>query len=100
MSTKMNKAFQKELKELTFGSFVRAYRTINDKNQGDVAEMLSISKQNLCDIEKGRQLVSAVRAKQIAKILGMSEKLAIEMCLQDQLTKAKVSYTVELKKNA
>ena len=100
MTTRASKVFEKEIKELTFGSMIRAFRTMNDKKQEEVAGMLSISKQNLCDIEKGRQLVSASRAKEIAKILGMSEKLAIELCLQDQLKKAKVSYKVELKKHA
>lgn len=58
---------------------------------------MGISRANLCDIEKGRKLVSLDRAVHIAKALGISEQYVIQLALQDQLRREKLPYEVELK---
>ena len=100
MTIRASSVFKKEINEITFGSVLRAYRLMNQVSQISLAKKLFMTRQNLCDIEKGRQIVSAEKAKKIAKTIGMSEKVAVEASLQDQLKKAKLKYKVELKKLA
>ena len=56
--------------ELTFGGLIEAMRQAEEMSQVDFAKKLGISKQHLCDIEKGRKFVSPERAAKFAKILG------------------------------
>jgi transcriptional regulator with XRE-family HTH domain len=46
---------------------------------------LGVSASNLCDIEKGRQLVSPKKAAEIAKKIGYSEAVLVEMVINEQL---------------
>lgn len=87
---------EKKLGPFTFAMFTRAMRTNKDMTQKEFAKFLGMAPGTLCDIEKGRQLVSPALAKKIAKKLKMPEKLAVQASLQDQLRKAKIKYTVEL----
>ena len=97
MSTKkLSSTLEKELGPLTFGMFLRVARTSMDLNQSELAKKLGIAKGTLCDIEKGRQLVSPILAKRIAKKAGLSEQIAIQACLQDQLRKAKINLKVDV----
>lgn len=86
----------KKMGPFTFGMFIRSMRTTLDLTQIQMAKNLGITKGTLCDIEKGRQIVSVQLAKKIAKKCGFSELLAIESCLQDQLVRAKISFKVKL----
>jgi DNA-binding XRE family transcriptional regulator len=79
-----------KLGPLTFGGFVRVWRERHEWPQVEAAKKLGMSKATLCDIEKGRQLVSVELALRIAKKLKASENVALQCCLQDQLRKAKV----------
>lgn len=87
---------RKELAETSFGSFLRAARTATDTTQAEMATLLHVSKSVVCDIEKGRQLVSPALALKIAKKAGLSEKLAVKLCLQDQLKRAKIKFAVDI----
>ena len=69
--------------ELTFGGLIEAMRQAEEMSQVDFAKKLGISKQHLCDIEKGRKFVSPERAAKFAKILGHSEKSFVALALQD-----------------
>ncbi len=98
MNTKKIKSLSKLLEQdvgpLTFGDFVCSSRMALNITQVDLAKKLKISKSTLCDIEKGRQLVSPALAVKIAKVTKFSEKLALETCLQDQLRKANINMQV------
>ena len=83
---------------LSFGSFLRAARTGLEFTQDQMAISLGVTKSIICDIEKGRQLVSPVLARKIARKARLSEKLAVTLALQDQLKKAKIAYEVTLKR--
>jgi DNA-binding XRE family transcriptional regulator len=76
--------------------YARAIRTTLDLSQAAMARTIGMSRGTLCDIEKGRQLVSVSLAKKIAKKAGFSETLAIKACIQDQLNKANVKLLFEL----
>jgi DNA-binding transcriptional regulator YiaG len=69
--------------ELTFGGLIEAMRQAEEMSQVDFAKKLGISKQHLCDIEKGRKFVSPERAAKFAKILGHSEQSFVALALQD-----------------
>ena|SRR3989344_6520147 len=87
---------KREIDAATFGTFLRAARTAMDATQSEMAELLAVSKSVVCDIEKGRQMVSPALAIKIAKKAGLSEKLAVKLCLQDQLNKAKIRLSVDV----
>ncbi len=69
--------------ELTFGGLIEAMRQAEEMSQVEFAKKLGISKQHLCDIEKGRKFVSPERAARFAKILGYSEQSFVALALQD-----------------
>jgi DNA-binding XRE family transcriptional regulator len=98
MSTnkRLKPLLEKEFGPLTFGVFLRAARGSLDLTQTEMAENLGIAKGTLCDIEKGRQLVSPALAVKIARMAGLSEAMAVQACLQDQLKKARISLDVDL----
>lgn len=98
MTTKsLVKKLETELGTLTFGTFVRVSRTTMGLTQQEMAKRLGMARGTLCDIEKGRQLVSVELAKKIAKMSGLSTIIAVEACFADQLRKSKLNYQIKLK---
>lgn len=69
--------------ELRFGGLIEAMRQAEEMSQVEFARKLGISKQHLCDIEKGRKFVSPERAAKFARILGHSERSFVALALQD-----------------
>ena len=69
--------------KLTFGGLIEAMRQAEEMSQVEFAAKLGISKQHLCDIEKGRKFVSPERAAKFARILGHSERSFVALALQD-----------------
>ena len=65
-----------------------------------MAEILGISKQELCNIEKGRKVVSVERAKNFAEALKMPSKVFAKYALQDQHSLAGIAGIVEIKEAA
>ncbi len=93
MSTKKNKTLAKEaIRKVTghisFGDMLCSHRINQDISQVQMADNLGISKQMLCNIEKGRKLVSVERAALFAKKLKMPPKVFAKYALQDQLIRA------------
>ena len=98
MTTKVRAAafFEKEMGPMTFGAFLSSVRTMLDLSQADLARRLKVSRSMICDIEKGRVVVSPALAIKIAKLGGFPEKFAVKYCLQDQLRRAHIKMTVEV----
>lgn len=98
MSTKKKASIllKKEIGSLNFGTFLRAARSSQGLTQAEMAKILGVSVSVICDIEKGRQLVSPSLAVKIAKKAKLSKKLAVKLCLQDQLDKAKIKMEVDI----
>ena len=69
--------------KLTFGGLIEAMRQAEEMSQVEFAKKLGVSKQHLCDIEKGRKFVSPERAAKFARILGHSERSFVALALQD-----------------
>lgn len=82
--------------EENFGRMIQAFRQAENLTQVQFAKKLEISKQHLCDIEKGRKLVSPERAARFAEILGYSQKGFVALALQDVLTSGGLKYRVRL----
>jgi len=80
----------------TFATYMLGIRTTLDLTQVEMAKKLGISKAALCEVEKGRTLVSPSSAVRYAKKAGFSVTLALEACLQDQLRKASIKKRVRI----
>ena len=76
---------EKKLGPITLATFLSSWRESLEMTQVAFAKKLGISPANLCDIEKGRQLVSPKKAAQIAKKIGYSETVLVEIVINEQL---------------
>jgi len=84
-------------KKLTVGNLLWSIREGDEISQVEFARMLEISRQYLCDIEHGRRLVSPKMAAFFAEKLGYSVLQFVKLALQDELEKAGLHYSVEVK---
>ena len=91
-----SEVFEELMGPMNFGTFLVAARTLLDLNQTQFAKKLKVSRSMICDIERGRQLVSPELAIKIAKAAQFSEKMALEYCFQDKLNKLKLKYKVSV----
>lgn len=102
MSTKKKSEAVKFLEKITGGPLTLA-RLLHSIRQGEemtlaeFAKKLGISRQHLCDIEKGRKVVSPERAAKFAKILGYSQEQFVALALQALLDEADLDLKVEVK---
>lgn len=81
---------------LTFGQLVESHRLCDEISQAELARRMGISRSQLCDIEKGRKLVSAVRAAQFARVLGYPVTVFVAAAIEDQLRRAGLKLKVSL----
>lgn len=68
---------------LTFGQAVEALRVRDEITQVAFAKVIGISRQYLCDVEKGRRLVSPEQAARFAKAFGHPAHVLVQLALQD-----------------
>jgi transcriptional regulator with XRE-family HTH domain len=68
---------------LTFGAAVEALRVGEEISQAAFARKLRVSRQYLCDVEKGRRLVSPEQAARFAKAFGHLPNVLVRLALQD-----------------
>jgi transcriptional regulator with XRE-family HTH domain len=68
---------------LTFGAAVEALRVGDGLSQVAFARKLRISRQYLCDVEKGRRSVSPEQAARFAKAFGHPPNVLVRLALQD-----------------
>ncbi len=81
---------------LTFGDAVRAARELKEISQAELARRLGVGRQSVCDIEKGRALVSVEKAAKFAEALKHNEKVFVRLALQDQVVKAGLKLKVSI----
>ena len=81
---------------LTLGEAIQAVRLGEEQSLATFAKRLGISRANLCDIERGRKMVSPERAARFAKVLGYGQRQFVRLALQDQLKRAGLRFKVEL----
>lgn len=82
---------------LSFGEAVEALRVRDKISQSAFARKVGISRQYLCDVEKGRRLVSPEQAARIAKAFGHPPNILVQLALQDAVRESglKLKVTVE-----
>ena len=81
---------------LTLGRAVESIRKSEELSQQGCAKKLGVSKSHLCDVEKGRKIVSPERAAKWARILGYPESVFIRLAIQAELDAAGLKYRVEI----
>ena len=82
--------------KLTLGKLIWAIRQADAISQIDFANKLHITKQHLCDIERGRKSVSPKLAASYAKILGYSKEQFIRLSLQDLVDRDNLNVQIEV----
>lgn len=95
-----SEALERDFGPLTFAKVLSSHRLCEEMTQAQMAEILGITKQSLCDLEKGRRIPSPSRAASIAKKLHMLPETFIRLALQDQLRQEKMYYNVILEKSS
>jgi plasmid maintenance system antidote protein VapI len=102
MSTKNKSETMKALEEisgrpLTLGGLLESIRLADETSQVAYAKKLGISPTHLCDIEKGRKVVSPERAAKFAKILGYSKEQFVRLALQALVDQSGLKMQVAVK---
>lgn len=90
------KNFEEKFGKLSIGKMLESHRLSEEITAREMAKKLGISASSLCDLEKGRRIPSPSRAAAIAKKLGYSQKLWIQISLQDQLDQQGFHLTVSV----
>jgi transcriptional regulator with XRE-family HTH domain len=82
---------------LSFGMAVEALRLRDGFTQAAFAKKLGFSRQYLCDVEKGRRLVSPEQAARFAKAFGHPASVLVQLAFQDAVREVglKLKVTVE-----
>jgi len=81
---------------VTLGGMLWSLRACDEISQSEFARRLGVSRSHLCDVEKGRKVVSPERAVAWAKILGFPPTVFVKLALQEQLDRAGVKMHVEV----
>lgn len=81
---------------LSISNLLETIREGEELSQIEFAKILGISPSHLCDIEKGRKVVSPERAIKFAKILGYSETQFVRLSLQGMLDNSGIKMKVGL----
>ena len=82
---------------LTLARLLQSIRLGEEVTLAEFAKRLSVSRQHLCDIEKGRKVVSPERAARFAFLLGYSKEQFVALALQALVDEAELELKVEVK---
>jgi plasmid maintenance system antidote protein VapI len=81
----------------TLGTMLRTMRECEDMSLTEFAKILKITPQKLCDIEKGRRIISPKIAAEFARLLDDSPDFFVVQCLQDELDRYKINVSLDVK---
>ena len=100
LKKKLNMSAKKVISLASCSSYIglelHGQRMSEKMSQIELSKVLGISQQHLCDIEKGRKIVSPERAVYFAEVLNCSKKYFVELALQDLVTKAGLEMKVQV----
>lgn len=99
MAKKFSEKTNQSTETLTIGKIIRSYRKANKIRQADLAMQLKISQSYMWDLESDRSPLTPQKASELAQALGQSEKLFIQLAIQDQLNRKGFQYKVDLQEN-
>lgn len=80
-----SKDLEKDYSPLSFADLIVIQRTEAELTQVEMAKKLGVTKQKLCDFEKGRRIPSTKMVASWAKKLGHPQDVWVQIVLQDQL---------------
>lgn len=83
-------------KPLTFGMAVESMRVGFEISQTAFAKKIGVSRQYLCDIEKGRRLVSPEQAVKFAKAFKHPPVVFVQLAIQDSIRSAGLNFKVSV----
>ena len=75
---------------------MESIRQSEEMSQAEFSRKLRISASHLCDIEKGRKVVSPERAARFAKILGRPEQQFVRLALHELVDEAGLKMKVDV----
>lgn len=81
---------------LALGGLLESIRLGEEMSQIAFARKLGVSPSHLCDIEKGRKVVSPERAARFAKLLGRSPEQFVRLSLQELVDEAGLKLKVDV----
>jgi len=81
---------------LTLGGLIESIRLGEEMSQTAFARKLGVSPSHLCDIEKGRKVVSPQRAARFARVLGRSPEQFVRLSLQELVDEAGLKMRVNV----
>lgn len=101
MTTKKKSETMKFLEDaggrpLSLGGMLESIRIGEELSQAAFAKKLGVSPSHLCDIEKGRKVVSPKRAARFAKNLGRSREQFVRLSLQELVDEAGLKMRVNV----
>jgi transcriptional regulator with XRE-family HTH domain len=82
--------------DLTFGMAVESLRVRDGFTQTEFAKKLGVSRQYLCDVEKGRRLASPEQAARFAKAFGHPPAVLVRLALQDAVSQSGLKLVVRV----
>lgn len=87
---------ERDFGRLTFADMLSSHRKGENLSQVEMARVLGISKQNLCDYEKGRKIPSPKKAAEMAESLGFGATTFVQLVLQDLLLRDGLNFAVDV----
>lgn len=81
---------------LTLSAPLESIRLAEGMSQAALAEKPGISASHLCDIKKGRKVVSPEWAARFAKALGRSQQQFVRLALQESIDEAGLKMKVDI----
>ncbi|MEY3901862.1 MAG: hypothetical protein RL189_1168 [Pseudomonadota bacterium] len=81
---------------MTIAKLLKTLRENESLTLEEFAQRLGISKQHLCDIEKGRKVVLATRAAQFALLLGEPPAFFIQTALEEEFRKSGIKIKIKV----
>ncbi len=87
---------ERDLGPLSFADLLTSYREGEELSQLEVAKKLGISKQRLCDFEKGRRLPSLRSAHDFGRKLHRHPATWVLVLIEDMLRREKLDIKVSV----
>ena len=84
-------------RKFTLANLLWSIRETEEMTQREFAKLLDVSPQYLCDVERGRKMVSPKMAAEFAKRLKRNPLKFIRLALQDELNKSGLRVEVDVK---
>ncbi len=92
-----SKILEAEFGPLYFSHLLKAHRVGEELTQEELAHKLKVSKQKVCDYEKGRRLPAMETVVKWAKKLKQPHEIWVKAYLQQQVDEANLNLKVDVK---